>query len=140
MGLQRARILALLVAAGRCGAITAPDVSLETFPLAYYGANWNRSAENLELLSRVQIVIFDAGGWPGAGTNAAQMPATSLSGGQCGPHDDATTFPGCDSSCDQLGTQLNTFRRLKSAARDAGRPEPMYLNSVYLWPFDKSSG
>ena len=143
MGLQRARILALLVAAGRCGAITAPDVSLETFPLAYYGANWNRSAENLELLSRVQIVILmqeDGPCWHKCCPNAGNK---SLGRGQCGPHDDATTFPGCDSSCDQLGTQLNTFRRLKSAARGAGRPEPhclMYLNSVYLWPFDKSSG
>ena len=35
-----------------------PDTSLETLPVAYYGANWNRSQYNIDLLAKMQMVVL----------------------------------------------------------------------------------
>lgn len=51
----------------------------------------------------------------------------------------AETLLTCNPGCDQLGTQLDVFRRLKSIAASANRRPPhcmLYLNTDYLWPFD----
>lgn len=124
--------------------IDRPDTSLSTFPTAYYGANWNRSAADLELLSRIQIVVLmqeDGPCWRKCCPNSGRVGR-----GQCGailtPGNDSTAYPGCGPSCDQMGTQQDTFRALKAIAHGASRRPPhcmMYLNSVYLWPFDKAS-
>lgn len=122
----------------------APDTSLAHFPLAYYGANWNRSAENIELLSRLQVVILmqeDGPCWRACCPNSG-----AIGSGQCGailtPGNDSSLYPGCAPSCDQLGSQLRTFEQLQAAAKADGRRPPhtmMYLNSVYLWPFDATA-
>jgi hypothetical protein len=120
-----------------------PDTSLSTFPLAYYGANFNRTNIDLELLSRLQIVILmqeDGNCWKKCCPNSG-----TIGSGQCGailtPNNDSSLYPGCDPACDQLGTQMNTFERLQALAKADGRRPPhciMYLNSIYLWPFDQS--
>jgi hypothetical protein len=64
------------------------------------------------------------------------------SGPQCGPRHNATAIPGCDASCEQHGSQSDVFTRMKaSAARQGRRPghAVLYMNSVYLWPFDAAS-
>ena len=37
-------------------AAKAPDTSLDTTPVAYYGANWNRSQVNIDQLAKMQMV------------------------------------------------------------------------------------
>lgn len=37
-------------------AAKAPDMSLDTTPVAYYGANWNRSQVNIDQLAKMQMV------------------------------------------------------------------------------------
>eukprot|EP01045_Picozoa_sp_COSAG04_P002201 COSAG04_NODE_78_length_28355_cov_17.016457_4_plen_271_part_00 len=63
-------------------------------------------------------------------------------GPQCGKLHNATAIPGCDSSCEQHASQAAVFTRMKtSAAAQKRRPGHaiLYMNSVYLWPFDKAS-
>ena len=53
------RTLALALAAGIASAMsTPPDTSLATLPVVYYGANWNRTQENIDVLARFQMVIL----------------------------------------------------------------------------------
>lgn len=53
------RMLALALAAGLASAMsTPPDTSLATLPVVYYGANWNRTQENIDVLARFQMVIL----------------------------------------------------------------------------------
>ena len=35
-----------------------PDTSLDTLPVSYYGANWNRTQQNIDVLARFQMVIL----------------------------------------------------------------------------------
>ena len=54
----------------------------------------------------------------------------------------ATSQPGCDASCEQHATQADTFRQIKASAKRQGRRPPhgvLYMNAVYLWPFDDAS-
>jgi hypothetical protein len=58
---------------------------------------------------------------------------------QCGAFHNASAIPGCDASCEQHATQSAVFARMKASAAKQGRRPPhavMYMNSVYLWPFD----
>ena len=50
---------ALLLAAGAAAEeINPPDTSLDTLPVVYYGANWNRTQQNIDVLARFQMVIL----------------------------------------------------------------------------------
>ena len=66
-------------------------------------------------------------------------------GSQCGwkPGDPvATTYPGCNASCEEHGSQEDVFKRVMASAEAQGLPGPhnvLYMNSVYLWPFDAAS-
>jgi hypothetical protein len=116
-----------------------PDCSLATLPVAYYGANWNRSETNIEALARFQMVILmqeDGHCW------ATCCPDRMVGGGQCGPLHNATDIPGCNASCAQHGAQSEVFARMKASASAQLRRSPhaiLYMNSVYLWPFDAAS-
>merc|ERR1719454_2491318 len=87
-----------------------PDVSLSTIPVAYYGANWNRTQKNIDVLARMQMVVLmqeDGHCW------ATCCPKRFDGLGQCGwrPGDpDATTIQGCDSSCQQHQAQEDVFK------------------------------
>merc|ERR1712176_859374 len=76
----------------------APDVSLATVPVAYYGANWNRTQENIDVLARMQMIVLmqeDGPCW------AKCCPKRFDGFGQCGwkPDDPpATARAGCDSA------------------------------------------
>lgn len=114
----------------------APDTSMRHLPVAYYGANWNRSDENIETLSKLQIVVLmqeDGPCW--------RKCCPTFGPGQCGPLHNASALPGCDSTCDQHGWQSSLFGRIKRTAQSAGRRPPhcmLYLNQVYDFPFDKT--
>ena len=52
-------LAALLLAAGAAAEeINPPDISLDTLPVVYYGANWNRTQQNIDVLARFQMVIL----------------------------------------------------------------------------------
>ena len=51
--------IAAVAAVCSCFGLTvakAPDTSLDTTPVAYYGANWNRSQVNIDQLAKMQMV------------------------------------------------------------------------------------
>lgn len=55
---------------------------------------------------------------------------------------DATTYKGCDATCEEHGSQEDVFKRIVASAAAQGLPGPhnvLYMNSVYLWPFDAAS-
>lgn len=119
--------------------VTPPDVSLSTFPVVYYGANWNRSQDNLEVLSRMSMVILmqeDGECWLKCCPNATNISQP----GQCGNIHNATSLPGCGPECDQHGKQGELFTQIKAIAKKAGRRSPhcvLYMNAVYDFPFDQ---
>jgi hypothetical protein len=120
-----------------------PDTSLRTIPVAYYGANWNRSQVNLEMLSKQRIVVLmqeDGGCW------LKCCPDVVTHGiGACQDHTtidrpyNASLNLGCNPTCDQHGKQTAVFHKVKDVAKTAGREAPhcmLYMNAVYDWPFD----
>jgi hypothetical protein len=132
----------LLAIAGGLVSARAPDTSLATTPVAYYGANWNRSQVNVDALAKFQMAVLmqeDGHCW------ATCCPHRFDAGSQCGwkPGDpDATVYAGCDASCDEHGSQEDVFVRVAASAARQGLRGPhavLYMNSVYLWPFDEAS-
>ena len=123
-------------------AAKAPDTSLETTPVAYYGANWNRSQINIDVLAKMQMVVLmqeDGHCW------ATCCPHRFEAGSQCGwkpGEPDATTYKGCNASCEEHGSQEDVFKRVAASAKAQGLHGPhnvLYMNSVYLWPLDAAS-
>ena len=124
------------------------DTRLETLPVAWYGSRWPpRSAALIERMARMTVVILmqqDGACWTRCCPQAGVKPPPSIGPrtAMCGPWHDASAEPGCDPGCDQHGTQLEVFGRIKAAARSVGARPPhcmLYTNAVYLWPFDRSS-
>ena len=116
------------------------DKTLATLPVAAYGARWgHRSDEAIANMSRMSMVVLmqeDGECWTRC------CPHVTSSQGQCGVFHNGSAQPGCDAACDQHGTQLEVFRRMKAAARAAGRRSPhciLYMNTDYLWPYDAVS-
>ena len=136
------QVLLLLVAAARG---SPPNSSLATLPVGYYGCSWpTKHAREIDFLSKMRFTILmqeDGECWKKCcphqtGPNACQ--SRSLPGNGV-PIYNASTFPGCDPSCDQHGTQDAVLARVRAAAAAAGRPAPhtvLYMNSVYDWPYD----
>ena len=134
--------LFILVAALSLVAAEPPDKTLDTIPVLYYGANWNRSEVNIDVLARMQVVVLmqeDGDCW------AMCCPKRFENAGQCGWQANdapATSIPGCNASCAQHGAQEQTFARIKASAKQQGLRPPhfvLYMNGVYLWPFDAAS-
>lgn len=50
----------------------APNTSLATLPVGYYGAQPHRPAENIDMLN-----LANAGGWPGVAGVLPALPPTS---------------------------------------------------------------
>ena len=119
--------------------VANPDVSLSTLPVAYYGANWNRTQQNIDVLAKFQMVFLmqeDGSCWAQCCPDRFDGPS------QCGPLHTATNIPGCNASCAQHGAQAAVFTHVKAAAKAQKRRAPhcvLYMNSVYLWPFDAAS-
>lgn len=121
-----------------------PDVSLSTIPVSYYGAVWERDDANIDMLTKMRIVVLmqeDGECWlkccpnKGSGNNCQPTPFVIP--------ENASEHAGCDPSCDQHGTQVAVFDRVRAAAKSAGRASPhcmMYMNGVYDWPFDAAHG
>lgn len=90
-----------------------PDTSLDTLPVAYYGANWDRSAVNIATLARFQLVVLmqeDGHCW------ATCCPDRMQGGSQCGPLHTATDIVGCNASCAQHAAQSEIFAAMKASA------------------------
>ena len=109
-------------------ATNPPDTNLATLPVVYYGANWNRTQENLDVLARFEMVILmqeDGHCW------ATCCPDRFDAGPQCGPLHTATDIPGCNASCVQHGAQSEIFTMMKAAAAKQKRRPPhaiLYMN------------
>ena len=114
------KTVALALCAAALAAARAPDTSLETTPVAYYGANWNRSQLNIDILAKMQMVVLmqeDGHCW------ATCCPNRFGPGNQCGWNASlppATSIDGCDSSCEQHGAQEAVFKRIKASALRQG--------------------
>merc|ERR1719329_62111 len=121
--------------------ILPPDISLATFPVAYYGANWNRTDENMEALSKISIVMLlqkDGPCWLNCCPHAGEADKGKC-GDAHGSYHNGSKLPGCSPDCDQHGWQDSIFKQLKARARSAGRRMPhcmLYVNSVYDVPFN----
>ena len=124
------------------------DTRLETLPVAWYGSRWpRRSAGLIEQMARMTVVILmqqDGACWTRCCPQAGVQPPPTIGPrtAMCGPWHNASAQPGCDPGCDQHGSQLEVFGRIKAAARSAGARPPhcmLYTNAVYLWPYDRSS-
>ena len=140
-----ARPLMLLVAvAAVATAASVPDpldVSLDVLPVGFYGSYWGvRPPELIAKMSKMTLLILmqnDGTCWGKCCPQAETNPVS-----KCGPLHNASALPGCDPSCDQQLTQMQEFAKIKAAAHSAGRRPPhcqMYMNAVYLWPFDASN-
>lgn len=126
------------------------DTSLDYFPAASYGARWGyRSDAMIANMSKMAMVVLmqeDGECWTRCCENITGTVIKNASGlvvsGQCGPIHDGTRLAGCNAACDQHGTQLAVFARMKAAAKAEGRRAPhcvLYMNSKYLWPYDAVS-
>ena len=121
--------------------VNPPDTSLSTIPVAYYGANWNRTQTNIDGLAKFQMVTLmqeDGHCWATCCPHASDPGHSS----QCGPLHNASAIPGCDASCAQHAAQSDIFAAVKSSAKSQSRRAPhcvLYMNSVYLWPFDAAN-
>jgi hypothetical protein len=126
------------------------DTSLATFPAAAYGARWGTRTDaaiaNMSKMAMVVLMQEDGACWGRCCKGITGTVVRSASGldvsGQCGPIHNALAEPGCSPDCDQHGTQLEIFRRMKAAAKAAGRRPPhcvLYVNADYLWPYDTTS-
>ena len=109
--------------------INPPDTSLDTLPVVYHGANWNRTQQNIDVLARFQMVILMQVlcSLSSIVAPSARAPCSALlrlwltargsvqedghcwatccpdrfeGGPQCGELHNATAIPGCDSSCE----------------------------------------
>ena len=127
-------------------AATEPNTSFATLPVGYYGSSWPvKTPQIIDMMSKMRMVGLmqeDGECW------VKCCPHQDKKSGKCQPMDtrkhpyNATLNPGCNSTCDQHGTQDEVFRRVKAAAAAAGRPEPhtiLYVNTDYSWPFDATN-
>ena len=125
-------LLALLLRLARIAA-RAPNKSLATLPVGYYGQSWvHKTDAQIDMLAKQRVVIL----MQDDGICHARC-CPHARGANCGnpPGFNASKLPGCAPSCDQKATQDAVFQRIKAAARRAGRAEPhamLYANSVYV--------
>eukprot|EP00035_Acanthoeca_spectabilis_P009557 m.168907 g.168907 ORF g.168907 m.168907 type:complete len:247 (-) comp14761_c0_seq1:680-1420(-) len=78
-----------------------PDTSLDTLPVAYYGAQWTRDDDNIDLLSRMQIVMLMQEEGPCWKTCCPYVGTPTYPNHRCNGSINASTMKGCDPSCDR---------------------------------------
>jgi hypothetical protein len=129
---------------------SAPNMSLATLPVGYYGSSYmNKTDLVYDMFSKMRFVILmqqdgdisaghcwvmccPPGHWDPIGRCTANRVKAN-----------ASLHAGCNPTCDQHGKQTDEFVKIKAVARAAGRPEPhalLYMNTVYDWPFDATHG
>lgn len=116
----RALLLTALAAHAvrRGGAIIAPDLSLDTVPIGYFGGNAERRGEaNIEMLAKCRLVMLEK--WEGHCWQAclAQGPGSAP----------------CQPSCDAEASIMETMRRIKAVNPKVATV--MYLNTLLAFPF-----
>ena len=113
-------LLVLAVANGvqRGSAIIAPDLSLDTVPIGYFGGNAaHREQPNIDMLAKCRLVMLEK--WEGHCWQdcLAQGPGS-------GP---------CQPSCNAEGSIMDTMRRIKAVNPKVSTV--MYLNTLLAFPF-----
>ena len=116
----RALLLTTLAAAAarRGCAIIAPDLSLDTVPIGYFGGNAARRGEaNIEMLAKCRLVMLEK--WEGHCWQdcLAQGPGS---------------VP-CQPGCDAEASIMDTMRRIKAVNPKVSTV--MYLNTLLAFPF-----
>eukprot|EP01046_Picozoa_sp_COSAG06_P029181 COSAG06_NODE_2688_length_6445_cov_4.638526_7_plen_121_part_00 len=116
----RALLLTTLAAAAarRGCAIIAPDLSLDTVPIGYFGGNAARRGEaNIEMLAKCRLVMLEK--WEGHCWQDCLA--------------DGVGSPACESSCGVENDILSTLSRVK--AINPAVSGVLYLNTLLAFPF-----
>jgi hypothetical protein len=114
-------------------AVTAPNTSLATIPVAYFGGHHSacnfttgcRTEENLRMLSKMRIVMVEK--WEGHCYDSCMKNGSSKPSLPC--------FP----SCNVEGDMRNTLRRAKAMSPN-GLTGVFYLNTLMAFPFYSLAG
>jgi len=106
-------------------AITPPNTSLATIPVAYFGGTTApRPAANLEMLSKMRLVMVEK--WEGR------------CWADCLANSTATPPLPCSASCDVEADMLSTLRKVK--ALNPAISTVFYWNTLLAFPFYKQVG
>jgi hypothetical protein len=98
-------------------AIVAPDLSLDTVPVGYFGGNAaHRGQANIEMLAKMRLVMIEK--WEG---HCWQDCLATPSSAACLP------------SCDAEASIMSTMRRIKAINQNVATV--MYLNTLLAFPF-----
>lgn len=117
--------LLLLVLLGRSSTalLVAPNTSLATLPVAYFGGKGGnsgpRSAANIAMLAKMRIVMlekWEGPCWDDCLTNATGKPPLP-----------------CQPACDVEADMLDTLRKVRSI--NPAVTNILYLNTLLLFPF-----
>lgn len=115
-------MLALATLAGAAISITAPNTSLATVPVSYFGGNaMHRGDANIEMLAKMRMVIIEK--WEG--------PCWT----QCVEDKNVSA---CAPSCDVEQYIVGTLRRVKAANPKVACG--FYLNTLLAFPFYAMTG
>ena len=111
----------LIVICGVVHAITAPDTSLDTIPIGYFGGVncKERSQENIEMLAKMRIIVIEK--WEGPCWYECYANLTMKPPVPCQP------------SCGAENYQLKTIKRAKAV--NPNLAAVFYLNTLYDFPF-----
>lgn len=103
------------------GAITAPDTSLDTIPVGYFGGVncTQRAQENIEMLAKMRVIVIEK--WEGpcwyeCYSNLTMNPPVP-----------------CEPSCGAEHYQMETIKRAKAV--NPKLSAVFYLNTLYDFPF-----
>lgn len=135
LGEQEEGALAPGAATGRpVGTATAPNTSLATVPVAYFGGHHSscnlssgcRTLTNLQMLAKMRMVMVEK--WEGHCYDGCMLNASK-------------NMP-CDPSCNVESNMLDTLARAKALAQADGRDLAgvFYLNTLLAFPFYQLSG
>ena len=113
-----------------CSALTPPNTSLSTIPVAYFGGHKSprgsggRSPANLAMLSKMRIVMLEK--WEGHCYD------------ECFPFKNGSINPHCNPSCNVENEMLGTMTKVK--ALNPSVTTVFYLNTLLLFPFYSLAG
>ena len=125
-------VLGLLPQQSAGGGRAAPNTSLATLPVGYYGALPARPAVNIDMLSKMRIISLmqeEGPAWPTCCPNYRLQTR-----GRCDSRvvNATQAYPACNASLDQHMYQDSVFARVKARAAAAGRSLPHCMLYVVM--------